>query len=474
MMKISFIKKMKPPAPKLQGAISNALYPFDFNKCARETTTTILPSILSRNESFLEEIWLTRNQYINVRFKCEIFLGSIVRGFVVLRSHQGTVLSLAPDRDINVYNKHVSLIRDVVDSMQPPDVIIVHGDFNLCNVSWRSNAANGWLIYIGVPKKFNKSLDDICKLGLVQRNEFANINNRTLDLILSNVLDLSIPEFLPDGDGSAHDVGSRGVTLVNRVLRVHMNPVQMSDIGRIGSAASNDETNQSRLILKFHGTTSTVDVSLWPMMAMVALILLFPKRKLVSSGGASSSAGGIYLHSVITRGVFDSESNSPLPTVDYAPLSYMTYAPTQSCNLASLRDNLTSTRYETATTMLMPSSSQHNYLIMPRGQNFLKREGLYSASKKFWTRIGQTPQTLILSVLSSAANESIGASSYLMLVPQHSRVGTLCPNLLPTSMMRGSALPFANESTTSKSIVGMSTSSNIYYGIQCHGISPAV
>uniref|UniRef100_A0A1A9V9Q2 SUEL-type lectin domain-containing protein n=1 Tax=Glossina austeni TaxID=7395 RepID=A0A1A9V9Q2_GLOAU len=43
-----------PPAPKLQGAIPNAVYPFDFNMRSQETTTTLLPSILSRNESSLE------------------------------------------------------------------------------------------------------------------------------------------------------------------------------------------------------------------------------------------------------------------------------------------------------------------------------------------------------------------------------------------------------------------------------------
>uniref|UniRef100_A0A1B0A9S7 SUEL-type lectin domain-containing protein n=1 Tax=Glossina pallidipes TaxID=7398 RepID=A0A1B0A9S7_GLOPL len=45
-----------PPAPKLQGAIPNAVYPFDFNMRSRETTTTLLPPILSRNESSLEGI----------------------------------------------------------------------------------------------------------------------------------------------------------------------------------------------------------------------------------------------------------------------------------------------------------------------------------------------------------------------------------------------------------------------------------
>ncbi|XP_061398515.1 uncharacterized protein LOC133334243, partial [Musca vetustissima] len=43
-----------PPAPKLQGAIPNAAYPFDFNMRSSEPTTTLMPSILSHNDNTLE------------------------------------------------------------------------------------------------------------------------------------------------------------------------------------------------------------------------------------------------------------------------------------------------------------------------------------------------------------------------------------------------------------------------------------
>lgn len=43
-----------PPAPKLQGAIPNAAYPFDFNMRASDPTSTLMPSILSRNDNSLE------------------------------------------------------------------------------------------------------------------------------------------------------------------------------------------------------------------------------------------------------------------------------------------------------------------------------------------------------------------------------------------------------------------------------------
>uniref|UniRef100_A0A1I8MYE9 SUEL-type lectin domain-containing protein n=1 Tax=Musca domestica TaxID=7370 RepID=A0A1I8MYE9_MUSDO len=45
-----------PPAPKLQGAIPNAAYPFDFNMRSSEPTTTLMPSILSHNDNTLEGI----------------------------------------------------------------------------------------------------------------------------------------------------------------------------------------------------------------------------------------------------------------------------------------------------------------------------------------------------------------------------------------------------------------------------------
>ncbi|KAM7364709.1 uncharacterized protein ACRADG_001086 isoform 3-T8 [Cochliomyia hominivorax] len=44
-----------PPAPKLQGAIPNAGFPYDFNMRSSEPTTTLMPSILSRNDNTLEE-----------------------------------------------------------------------------------------------------------------------------------------------------------------------------------------------------------------------------------------------------------------------------------------------------------------------------------------------------------------------------------------------------------------------------------
>uniref|UniRef100_A0A1B0A9S8 Uncharacterized protein n=1 Tax=Glossina pallidipes TaxID=7398 RepID=A0A1B0A9S8_GLOPL len=139
-----------------------------------------------------------------------------------------------------------------------------------------------------------------------------------------------------------------------------------------------------------------------------------------------------------------------------------------------------------ATTTLMPSTSQHNNLIMPGGHNvnnakllscpatISNRQNTPPTPSSLYTSIGLCslslngpigtgPQTLTTSVLSSAANESIGASSYLMPAPQHSHVGTLRRSLLPASMMGEPALPFANESTTSNSVVGIPTSSNIYY-----------
>lgn len=56
---------------------------------------------------------------------------------------------IAPNSVISVCNKQGSVIREVVDNTKTPDVIIVLGDFNLSNVSWRSNSDTGWLIAIG-------------------------------------------------------------------------------------------------------------------------------------------------------------------------------------------------------------------------------------------------------------------------------------------------------------------------------------
>ncbi|KAI9576255.1 hypothetical protein GQX74_013503 [Glossina fuscipes] len=65
----------------------------------------------------------------------------------------------------------------------------------------------------------------------------------------------------------------------------------------------------------------------------------------------------------------DLRTQMPLSGLSSRNESYMTYAPNHSCNLGSLRDNHTSTHYGTATTMLMPSTSQHNNLIMAGDHN---------------------------------------------------------------------------------------------------------
>ncbi|KAL9892294.1 uncharacterized protein ACN427_007569 isoform 5-T6 [Glossina fuscipes fuscipes] len=316
-----------PPAPKLQGAIPNAVYPFDSKMRFRETTTTLLPSILSRNESSLEE------------HQEQFYL------YLIIAVAAGMLLC----------------------------VTLVIGRLTL----QRRRAC--------------------CK------NSLSSVSNNE-KIVRDKVQSTS------DKDGKHQQVPARDT-----------------------------QPNVS-----FGDNLSDIDADV------------------------------------------DLRTQMPLSGLSSRNESYMTYAPNHSCNLGSLRDNHTSTHYGTATTMLMPSTSQHNNLIMPGDHNVNNvkvlscpatvgnRQNTPPTPSSLYTSIGLCSlslggpigtgqQTLTTSVLSSAANESIGASSYLMPAPQHSYVGTLRRHLLPTSVMGESALSFANKSTTSNPIVGMPTSSNIYY-----------
>ncbi|KAI9576256.1 hypothetical protein GQX74_013504 [Glossina fuscipes] len=194
-----------PPAPKLQGAIPNAVYPFDSKMRFRETTTTLLPSILSRNESSLEGITdnLPDFNNKNVVFhnlskiyrgngldvytstklvpaerltESSLFSSTLVitsktwrdigdnRNFSTLpnfiyrkrcRTEDDWATVVLNCTDDDIINERVAVIGFLInwvkaynhiklDSIKPPNVIIVLGDFNLSNASWRCNSDTGW------------------------------------------------------------------------------------------------------------------------------------------------------------------------------------------------------------------------------------------------------------------------------------------------------------------------------------------
>ncbi|KAL9892295.1 uncharacterized protein ACN427_007569 isoform 6-T7 [Glossina fuscipes fuscipes] len=408
-----------PPAPKLQGAIPNAVYPFDSKMRFRETTTTLLPSILSRNESSLEDVYTSTKLVPAERLtESSLFSSTLVitsktwrdigdnRNFSTLpnfiyrkrcRTEDDWATVVLNCTDDDIINERVAVIGFLINWVKAYNHIKQHQEqFYLYLII---AVAAGMLLCVTLV---------IGRLTLQRRracckNSLSSVSNNE-KIVRDKVQSTS------DKDGKHQQVPARDT-----------------------------QPNVS-----FGDNLSDIDADV------------------------------------------DLRTQMPLSGLSSRNESYMTYAPNHSCNLGSLRDNHTSTHYGTATTMLMPSTSQHNNLIMPGDHNVNNvkvlscpatvgnRQNTPPTPSSLYTSIGLCSlslggpigtgqQTLTTSVLSSAANESIGASSYLMPAPQHSYVGTLRRHLLPTSVMGESALSFANKSTTSNPIVGMPTSSNIYY-----------
>ncbi|XP_037813038.1 protein eva-1-like isoform X2 [Lucilia sericata] len=190
----------------------------------------------------------------------------------------------------------------------------------------------------------------------------------------------------------------------------------------------------------------------------------------------------------------DLTSPMPVPSLSTRNETYMTYAPIPNCTYGSLGDH-SSTNYGTATTMLMPSTSQHNSLMMPAGHNSNNSSGkpigcptvvgsrqttppppgsLYTSMGVCSPSVSGTmtmgPHILTPSILSTGSNQNMGGPSYLsgtIMVPghHHSHTGTLRRQLIPTSMgmMNTPQSSLVGGNTGPHSMVGVPTSSSVYY-----------
>ncbi|XP_046805472.1 uncharacterized protein LOC124419546 isoform X2 [Lucilia cuprina] len=190
----------------------------------------------------------------------------------------------------------------------------------------------------------------------------------------------------------------------------------------------------------------------------------------------------------------DLTSPMPVPSLSTRNETYMTYAPIPNCTYGSLGDH-SSTNYGTATTMLMPSTSQHNSLMMPAGHNSNNSSGkpigcptvvgsrqttppppgsLYTSMGVCSPSVSGTmtmgPHILTPSILNTASNQNMGGPSYLsgtIMVPghHHSHTGTLRRQLIPTSMgmMNTTQSSLVGGNTGTHSMVGVPTSSSVYY-----------
>ncbi|XP_075147092.1 uncharacterized protein LOC142221302 isoform X3 [Haematobia irritans] len=191
----------------------------------------------------------------------------------------------------------------------------------------------------------------------------------------------------------------------------------------------------------------------------------------------------------------DLTSPMPAPGVSNRNESYMTYAPIPNCAYGPLGDH-SSTNYGTATTMLMPSTSQHNSLMMPGGHGGSSIIGKSTAcptvvgsrqttppppsSAALYTSMGvcspsvsgtltMGPHMMPPSILSTG-HQNMGGPSYLsgtIMVPghHHSHTGTLRRSIIPTSMgmMGAPSPPLVGGNQMPPAMVGVPTSSSVYY-----------
>jgi len=100
---------------------------------------------------------------------------------------------IRPDSPLEVYEANMRALREAVAMMNQTDVLILSGDFNLPKLSWFTDDIDDPEIAIPINaagKKEINVLDTCHELGLLQINKYSNMNNRMLDLVWTNYLDM--------------------------------------------------------------------------------------------------------------------------------------------------------------------------------------------------------------------------------------------------------------------------------------------
>lgn len=103
---------------------------------------------------------------------------------------------IPPSFDPSVYSDFARILEAVNDLMSPRDVFIVCGDFNIPDVSWLRCSERGFMVPSS-QGRMNHFFDAVSSLGLMQINNVFNVSNRLLDLIYSNVNELSVLRTVP-------------------------------------------------------------------------------------------------------------------------------------------------------------------------------------------------------------------------------------------------------------------------------------
>lgn len=93
---------------------------------------------------------------------------------------------IPPNSSAEIYLKHLAAIHSI--AMDPEDVLIIVGDYNLPHVQWTTDDADHGAL---IPTAFDSStasdfINGLLGMGVHQVNSIRNANNRLLDLLFTN------------------------------------------------------------------------------------------------------------------------------------------------------------------------------------------------------------------------------------------------------------------------------------------------
>lgn len=164
---------------------SNNLFPpndFDIYRCDRSMNTSNKKSgggvLISVHKKYNSDLIITGEPYGCEQLWCiiknkekKIFLG---------------VLYIPPNSTEIIYEKHMSLAKNVCEKADNQTTIVLYGDFNLPLLQWtQSEIIESTYFPVNITYEEN-TIDSCNDNGLFQINSVLNDNNRILDLVWTN------------------------------------------------------------------------------------------------------------------------------------------------------------------------------------------------------------------------------------------------------------------------------------------------
>lgn len=113
---------------------------------------------------------------------------------------------LPPNSNPQNYQSHVEFVEKVCDKMQPEDVVLCYGDYNLPRLVWELDEEENFFFASNASSEAEVILNDgFLSSGLRQISEVKNANGRMLDLVFTNYWeDTSVKKTLPVACSESH------------------------------------------------------------------------------------------------------------------------------------------------------------------------------------------------------------------------------------------------------------------------------